>query len=487
MHTIQSSRRQFLGAVGAGVLSAATRKPNLVFILADDLGWRDTGAYGSTFHQTPHIDALARRGMLFTQAYSANPLCSPTRSSIMTGLYPARTGITTPSAHLEQEIFTQTLQEKAPPAQKALQANSVTRLKQEYFTLAEALKEAGYATAHFGKWHLGHEPYDPLHQGFDSDLPHTPGPAPVGGYLAPWRFWPNQGKPGDHIDDRLSEDAARFIAAHKHHPFYLNYWAFSVHSPWNAKLALIEKYRGKADPKNPQHSPLYAAMVESLDDAVGRLTDALNSAGVIEDTIVIFFSDNGGWIWPPNPQSLMHPEYAGVPATSNAPLRGGKATLYEGGTREPCIIAWPGRIKAGARSDAVISSIDFYPTILEMTGVPRKPRQQFDGISFHPALKGKPLKRDAIFCHFPHYTPATGAKPATWVRQGDWKLIRFYCDNDDQSDRLELYNLKEDLSETNNLSPHMPDKARRLNQLIDGFLKDTGAIVPRPNPSYRRT
>ena len=268
------SRRSFLAAAASPLLAAAApaRRPNVVFILADDLGWRDTALYGSTYYETPNIDRLATRGMMFRNAYAASPLCSPTRSSIMTGLYPARIGITTPVCHLPEVVLEQTVQATAPPAQKALTPNSVTRLKLEYVTLAESFKAAGYRTAHFGKWHLGREPYDPLHQGFDADLPHTPAPGPVGGYLGgPWKFWPDQGKPGDHIEDRMAEEAEKFIRANKGAPFYLNYWAFSVHSPWQAKPTLLEKYKRKADPGNPQHNPVYAAMVESLDTAIGRV------------------------------------------------------------------------------------------------------------------------------------------------------------------------------------------------------------------------
>ena len=192
--------------------------------------------------------------MMFTQAYAASPLCSPTRASIMTGLWPARIGITTPSCHVQEEVFEEKLIPKGPRNSRALQAISVTRLKQDYFTLAEALKTAGYATGHFGKWHLGLEPFDPLHQGFDVDVPHTSGPGPSGGYLAPWKFPPKlnfQGQPGEHIEDRMASEAVKFLRANKDRPFFLNYWAFSVHSPWDAKKELIEKYQKRVDPKNP--------------------------------------------------------------------------------------------------------------------------------------------------------------------------------------------------------------------------------------------
>jgi arylsulfatase A-like enzyme len=483
------SRRKFLGAMAAPLAAAAAgpRKPNVVFILADDLGWRDTTLYGSTYYETPNIDRLATRGMMFRNAYAASPLCSPTRSSIMTGLHPARIGITTPSCHLPQVVLEQTLQPKGPPAHKALIPNSVTRLKLEYITLGESFKAAGYRTAHFGKWHLGHEPYDPLHQGFDVDMPHTPGPGPGGGYIGgPWKFWQGQGKPGEHIEDRMAEEAEKFIRESKARPFYLNYWAFSVHSPWQAKPELVEKYKRKADPKNPQHNPVYAAMVESLDTAVGRVVKAIDDNGLAKDTIIVFFSDNGGVFWTPGTEkAMLHPGYEHVPITSNAPLRAGKASVYEGGTREPMIVVWPGQVKPGSRSDAVVQSIDFHPTLLDMAGLKPQAGQKFDGISIVPALQGKPIGREAIFCHFPHYTPAAGNIPGTWVRKGDWKLLRVWCDGSDQSDRFELYNLVEDIGETKDLSAKHPERVRDMRVLIEKFLADTKAVVPKPNPAYR--
>lgn len=483
------TRRTFL-AVASGSLAsfaAPAGKPNVVFILADDLGWRDTTLYGSKYYETPNIDRLATRGMMFRNAYAASPLCSPTRSSIMTGLHPARIGITTPSCHLPQVVLEQTLQKQGPPAHKALIPNSVTRLKLEYITLGESFKAAGYRTAHFGKWHLGHEPYDPLHQGFDIDMPHTPGPGPGGGYLGgPWRFWPNQGKPGEHIEDRMSEEAATFIRENKDRPFYLNYWAFSVHAPWQAKPALLEKYKRKADAKNPQHNPVYAAMVESLDTAIGHVIQALDDNGVADGTIIVFFSDNGGVFWTARTEkAMLNPGYEEVPITSNAPLRAGKASVYEGGTREPMIVVWPGRVKPGSTSDAIVQSIDFHPTLLEMAGLRPQPGQKFDGISIVPALAGKPLAREAIFCHFPHYTPAAGNIPGTWVRKGDWKLIRVWCDGPSQADRFELYNLAEDIGEARDLSARYPERVREMNALLEGFLADTRAVVPKPNPAYR--
>ncbi len=483
------SRRNFLKIAGAGLVASlfpdrtqsaesATRKPNVLFILADDLGWRDTSLYGSAFNDTPNIEKLASRGMRFTNAYSANPLCSPTRASIMTGLYPGRIGITTPGCHLPQEIFEASRPDKAPAAQKAIQPRSATRLKREYVTLAEVFKQAGFTTGHFGKWHLGPEPYSPLQQGFDVDIPHWPGPGPAGSYVAPWKFSPKlnfTGKPGEHIEDRMAEEAIRFITANKDKPFFLNYWAFSVHAPFDGKKDYIEQYRAKADPANPQRCPVYGAMTKSLDDAVGRLCKTLDDLGIADNTIIVFFSDNGG---------NMYNQVDGIPPTCNAPLRGGKATLYEGGTRVPCIVVWPGKLKTGSISDAFLSSVDFFPTLLEMVGVPKPADHKVDGLSQVPVLTGKESVRDTAFCYFPHYTPATGNLPGVWVRKGDWKLIRFFCDGPAQQDRFELYNLNDDLGETRNRADSQTDRCKELNALIDSHLADIEADFPVKNPAY---
>ena len=462
--------------VGCGEDMGRARPPNVIFILADDLGWADTGVYGSQFFETPHIDALAQRGMTFTNAYAAAAICSPTRASILTGLHPARIGITTAAGHLEREVLEKSLRARGSEIQPALVANSLTRLRLDYFTLAEALGAAGYRTAHFGKWHLGREPYDALQQGFEIDLPHTPGPGPSGGYLGPWRFWPGAGAEGEHIEDRMATEAAEFIRQNSEGPFFLNYWCFSVHAPIQGKPDLVEKYRAKADPEMAQRNPIMGAMVESLDDAVGTLLSVIDEVGIADETIIVFFSDNGG---------MVHRLNAGVPVTSNAPLRSGKSSIYEGGVREPMIVSWPPLVEAGSRSDEIVQSIDFYPTLLELTGVPAREGQSFDGVSIVPALKGEPLERDAIFVHIPQYTPATLNRPSTSVRRGDWKLIRFFCDGPDQQDRHELYNLAEDIGETTDLAGQQPDIVSELSALIDRFLSDTDAVVPKPNPQYR--
>ncbi|WP_414664763.1 sulfatase [Horticoccus sp. 23ND18S-11] len=472
--------------------AARTGRPNLVFILADDLGWSDTTFNRpNAFYETPNIQRLAQRGLRFTQAYAANPLCSPTRASILSGLYPARIGITAPVCHLPQVIMEKSAIKKAAPTAKVLVAQSVTRFDTSYYTLAEAFKAGGYATGHFGKWHLGPEPYSPLQQGFDVDYPHWPGPGPAGSYVAPWKF-PEAlkftGQPGEHIEDRMATEAIAFMKAHKDEPFYINYWAFSVHAPYDAKPALIEKYRAKAaklPPGSGQRNPVYAAMVQSLDDNVGRLLDTLDELKLAEKTIIVFFSDNGGVHWlAGTPEATQALGIADIPITSNAPLRGGKATTYEGGTREPCVIVWPGLTKAAAVTDTIIQSVDFFPTFADVLKLQIPDTLKFDGKSFAPALRGTAHDRGPTFCHFPHTTPASGGLASTWVRVGDWKLIRFYCLNDDQSDLLELYNLKDDLGETRNLAAQQPARVAELNALITGFLKDTDAVVPPRNPDY---
>ncbi|MFM9090561.1 MAG: sulfatase [Verrucomicrobiota bacterium] len=488
----------FLAAVLAARASSAPERPNVIFLLADDLGWADLGAYGSTFHRTPHLDRLAARGVRFTQAYAAAPLCSPTRASILTGQHPARIGITSPVCHLPQVQLEKRLA-AGNPAQPVLLADSLTRLRPEYHTLAEALREAGYATAHFGKWHLGRnrpenpeDRYEPRDQGFDTDFPHTPAAAgPGGGYFAPWKFVREEvatGRPGEHIDARMADEAARFIAAHRERPFYLNFWFYSVHSPWNAREDDIREFAARADPAARQRNPLYAAMVRGLDDAVGRLLDAVDAAGVAGRTIIVFTSDNGGWAY--RPRASDPPGHTDVPATSNHPWRSGKASLYEGGTREPLLVVWPGQVRPGTTSDALFHSTDHYPTLLAMCGLAPRAGLVLDGFSQVPALRGEGAVRDRVFCHFPHGSPAQAAEipgflPGTYVRRGEWKLIRFHAANADGTDRLELYHLGEDPGETDNRAAARPELARELDALIDGFLRETAAVVPVRNPHHR--
>lgn len=458
----------------------AAQHPNVVFILADDLGWSDTTLYGTTdFYRTPNIARLAQRGMTFTRAYSSSPLCSPTRASILTGLSPARHGITTPGCHLPQVLLDAQEGEKSPPGNKSISPQSVTRLKTEYYTLAEAFQDSGYATAHFGKWHLGAEPYSPLQHGFDVDVPHWPGPGPAGSYVAPWKFKDfdhDPDIPNEHLEDRMAKEAVEFLEQHADGPFFLNYWMFSVHAPFDAKKDLIQKYRRVVDPSDPQRCPTYAAMIESMDDAVGTLLDTLDRLQIAERTIIVFASDNGG---------NMYNEVEGERPTSNTPLRGGKATMFEGGVRTPCCVIWPNEIEANSRSDEIIQSSDFYPTLVEMTGIKIPQDQRFDGIDITPALKGKSLQREAIFTYFPHDPKVPDwIPPSVSVHRGDWKLIRIFYGGENGAHRWKLFNLKQDIGEKNDLSSKHPELVKELDQLIDDHLNDCGAVRPIPNPDF---
>lgn len=483
--------RPFLTAL-AGLVALAVSCPaatstaptparhNILFILADDLGWADTTLYGHTkFYQTPNLDRLAKRGMTFSRAYSASPLCSPTRSAVLTGLSPARTGITTPNAHLPEVVLKSTVGTTGPGTLPAVMPKTVTRLATTYSTLPKSLKAAGYATGHFGKWHLGAEPYSPIQHGFDVDRPHWPGPGPAGSYVAPWKFSDfdaDPGQPDQHIEDRMAREAVAFMEKNQAGPFFLNYWMFSVHAPFDAKKALVEKHRTRVNPADPQRSPTYAAMIESMDDAVGTLLDTLDRLNLADKTIIIFASDNGG---------NMYNVVDGTTPTSNAPLRGGKATVFEGGVRTPLVIAWPGRTTAGTRSDALVQSEDYYPTILAGLGLPLASGQKFDGISILPALQGQPLTRDAVFTYFPH---APGVPdwlpPAVTVHQGDWKLIRLFFAGENGAHRYQLYNLRNDLGEKHDLAGKDPTRVKALDALIEKFLADTQAVTPIRNPAF---
>lgn len=487
------NRRGFLKTIGAAAALAVpgcaglsdlagkkqtAKKPNFVFILIDDLGWRDLGCYGSTFYETPNIDKLAAEGMRFTDAYAACPLCSPTRASIMTGKYPARLKQTYTPSRLRTEVRTRLI----PP-------RCQQQLKLEEVTIAEALKEAGYATCSVGKWHLGRTPYYPQKQGFDINIAGTHDGSPAS-YFHPytrgknWKMNLPGGEPGEYLTDRLTEEGIKFIEANKDKPFFLYLSHHSVHTPIQAKEKIIEKYKAKAEnfpfPSRPrfiqdgdftvrqiQDDPVFAAMIESTDDSVGRVMTALKDLGIAEDTVIIFTSDNGG-----------ESRGDGRP-TSNFPLRAGKCSLYEGGIRVPMIVKWPGVTTPGSECNEPVISNDFYPTMLKMAGLPAKPDQHADGQSMVPLLKQTDrLKRTAIYWHFPHYDNP-GVKPAASVRAGDYKLIEFFEDN-----RIELYNLKDDIGEKNDLSLKMPSKASELKALLHNWQREVDAQMPRPNPEY---
>lgn len=466
-----------MGFAGDAIVAGEDR-PNVIFILADDLGWSDTTLYGTTrLYQTPHLERLAARGMTFTRAYSASPLCSPTRSAILTGLSPARTGITTPNCHVPEEVLSASPGRSAPPSKKSIAPIPPTRLKADYRTLAEILRESGYATGHFGKWHLGPEPYSPLEQGFDVDLPHHPGPGPAGSFVAPWKYPEFKEKsPGEHLEDRMAEEAVAWMERQKDKPFFLNYWMFSVHAPFDAKKQLIEKHRARIDPADGQRSPTYAAMVESMDDAVGTLLDAIDRLGIAEKTIVIFTSDNGG---------NMYNEIDGTTPTSNRPLRGGKATMFEGGVRVPGVVVWPGLTAPGSRSETPIQSEDYLPTLLEGLRFPTEEGAVRDGISVMTALTGEVMPERPLFRFFPHDPGVPDwLPPSVSVSRGDWKLIRIFHGGENGAHRHLLYDLSNDPGETTNLASANAGLVTELDGLIDGFLAGTNAVVPIPNPAF---
>jgi arylsulfatase A-like enzyme len=488
----KASRRQFLKTLGLGAAawaaprlasSPARRRPNVLFILIDDLGWMDSSVYGSRYYETPHLQRLAQRSVVFTNAYAASPFCSPTRASILTGKYPARLGFTLPEGHLpplppEEPLFP----EKAAPHEPMLLPRSKRFLPLEEYTLAEALRDAGYRTAFIGKWHLGQpEAYWPPAHGFEVNIGGGSWPSPPS-YFSPYHITTlPDGPPGEYLTNRLTDEAIRYLEQHRHEPFFLCLWHYAVHAPFQAEEKLIQQFQGKRDPRGKQGNPIMAAMIKSVDDSLGRLLDALDRLALADHTIIFFTSDNGG-----NEYDRVGPEQ--MLPTNNDPLRSGKGSLYEGGVRVPLLICWPGVAPAGARCQAVVSSIDFYPTILEMVGLAPPPANTVDGESLVPLLRGTgKLRRQAIFCHFPHRAqPPTGllTQPGTFVRRGDWKLIRFYVTSEEFPNRYELYNLRQDLSESRNLAAHRPDLVRELDALIDAFLAETGAAVPRPNPAY---
>jgi arylsulfatase A-like enzyme len=467
-------------AGGCALAGQASQRPmNVVLILADDLGWADTTLYGKTdLYRTPNLERLAKRGMVFTRAYSASPLCSPTRASILTGQDPARNGFTSASGHLE-EIRLKPEIRPLSIAYKMTQTFSVSRLDTSFPTLGKLIHAQGVATAHFGKWHLGAEPYSPLEHGFDVDLPHWSGPGPAGSYVAPWQFPDfSENTPKEHIEDRMAQEAVRWLQSlPKEQPFFMNYWQFSVHAPFDAKQELIEKYKKQMNPAGPQRSPTYAAMVESMDNAVGTLLDAVDAAGVADRTVIIFMSDNGG---------NMYNRVDGVSPTSNAPLRGGKATLFEGGIRVPCVIVWPGVAEPGSRSDEIIHSTDIYPTILHAMNIPLPENYSVDGVELSPALTGGALNRNAIFSYFPHVTPKVPdwLTPAIAVHSGDWKLIRLFYQGECGAHDYLLYNLADDIAEAQNLAAAYPEKTAELDQMIEQYLANTDAVIPVLNPDF---
>jgi arylsulfatase A-like enzyme len=449
-----------LSAVTVLAASPATR-PNIVFILADDLGYTDVACYGSRYYETPQIDRLAAQGMRFTSGYTTSPNCQPTRAALMSGQYMPRTGVYTVGGI---DRFNWQSRPLRP-------VDNVPRLAPEKVTVAEALKQAGYATALFGKWHLGDDPqHHPLAQGFDEAI--TSASQHFNFDTTPKTDYPE----GTYLADFLTDKAVDFIRRHTNAPFFLCLHHFAVHSPHEAKTNLIAGFKSKS-PVGGHNSPIYAAMIASVDESVGRVVAALEALKLTTNTLVIFTSDNGGV------GGYEREGIQGGTITDNAPLKGGKGMLYEGGIRVPYIFRWPGRIAPGSTSDAPINSVDLYPTLLELAA--EKPPTGFvlDGTSYLGLLTGRAStteKRPPLFWHFPGYLGAGGntwrTLPVGTIRAGDWKLMEFFEDG-----RLELYNLRDDLGEKRNLAAAQPDKVKELHAQLLAWRKELRAPMPTPN------
>jgi len=470
------NRKLMSAVLAAGVaFSAAAAKnsqPNIIFILADDLGATDLGCTGSDLHQTPNLDGLAKSGMLFNQAFSAFPTCSPSRAAILSGKYPARLGII---SHGEPGKVTE---------------GDGTFLPASEFTIAEALKAAGYTTCHIGKWHVGHDgKAGPKEQGFDFDIASNE-------FCCPGSFFPPYTNPKENAErqamnkvpdlekygndsfltDNVSQEAANFIRRHKDKPFFLNLDYYAVHEPIQAMPDKVEKYK-KINRKGLHHkNPTYAALVEHLDDGVGEVLKAVRQSGIENNTIVIFVSDNGGAV------------YHGI--TSNYPYREGKVSQYLGGIRVPLMIRWPGVTRPGSTCDVPVIGMDFYPTMLAMAGAPGDPEhnRQMDGKSLVPLLAGKAnqLERDYLcWLRYPaifHYNPGDAAKgPCGTIIKGDWKLMEFFETPHGVAHSVELYNIKDDVSETKNLASAYPEKVEELQKAMMAWRMEVGA------PEYYKT
>ncbi len=469
MRNRSHSRRYFLstsacalGAMLANTGYAANNPPNIVLILIDDMGWKDLGCYGSGIFETPNIDALAEQGMRFTQAYANCPVCSPSRAALMTGKNPARLQFT---GHI-----TAIGRHRHPEQSRIIPPDDNMFVPLDEITIAEALKPAGYVSASIGKWHLGEEKYWPETQGFDQNIAgmtHGSPPDYFYPYKNPAKEWNPSiptlkgGEPGEYLTDRLTDEAIQFIKQNQQKPFFLYLTHYAVHTPLQAPQSLIEKYEAKLKGKNSGVHPAYAAMVENADRNVGRVMQTLDDLKLSDNTLVIFFSDNGGT----------------QVAANNAPLREGKGWLYEGGIRVPLILKWLGQITPGSVCGEPVIGTDLYPTIVNAAGKNAQPGSPLDGKSLIPLWTNQnTLNRDALYWYYPHYSPQA-KQPAAAIRQNDYKLIEFY-----DPPRLELYNLSEDISEKNNLVDSMPQRAKAMHASLNGYLMKVGTKMHTLNP-----
>lgn len=446
------------------------QKPNIVFIVADDLGWADLGCYGSDLHETPNLDRLAHQGMRFTDAYTASPVCTPTRVSFLTGKHPAR---------LHMTIWREAALQRGN--RKLLEPVCLDSLPIQEKTFAECLRDEGYYNVHIGKWHIGRaESYPPAH-GFHENIGGTLWGAPQtfwypfsgDSYFADWRYVPDlePSAEGAYLTDRLTDKAIEIIerqAATKR-PFMINLWYHSVHTPIEGKPSLVKHYQEKIGQDHVQRNPYYAAMVHSLDENVGRVLAKIDELGIGDNTLVVFTSDNGGFV---NPCKL-HP---GLAVANNSPLRSGKGSCYEGGIRVPLIVRGP-QVAENKECSTPVVSCDLFPTFLDVSRVPHARPDHLDGNSLVGVLKNEatPLEREALFFHYPHYYPTT--TPVSAIRKGDWKLLHYY-----EGNRMELYNLTEDIGETQNLISVRPEIGKQLRSELDAWRTQVGALQPEVNP-----
>lgn len=438
-------------------------KPNIVLFLVDDLGWKDVGFMGSIYYETPNIDKLSRDGMVFTNAYAASAVCSPTRASIQTGRYPARIGITD---WIRARFQLNTSEVRAPEPyenigdRKLRTPSNPSWLELSEVTIAEVLKKQGYYTCHIGKWHLGTDDYYPEKQGYDLNIAGSEMGQPVN-YFDPYTNKKGVGFPnlkprkkGEYLVDRMASELKTVIEQHSDKPFFINMCNYAVHTPLMAKTDMIKKYESKQVVDNQKNS-VYAAMVESMDQTMGILIKTLNDNNLLDNTIILFLSDNGGL----------------VGSTDNSPLRNGKGYPYEGGIRIPMIVSWKGKIRPGSICDLPVSTIDILPTICALTKSPL-PRNKIDGRDISPALREEKIKLIPLYWHFPHYRQ-TDVVPYSIIRYGDWKMIKWY-----EGTTFELYNLKNDLSERTDVSLDYPEIVRKLNIKLEKWLRSTHARMP---------
>ncbi len=453
---------------------AADRAPNIVLILADDLGWSDLGCYGADLHETPFLDQFARESLRFTDAY-AMPVCSPTRAALMTGKHAARVHMTIWS---EGSL-------SGPKNRVLLQADALHSLPRTETTLAKQLQAAGYLTALIGKWHLGDADHYPETHGFDVNVGGTHWGAPhtfwwpyrgSGRFGTEFRYVPHMefGKPGEYLTDRLTDEALDVIDRAGDQPFFLYLSHHAPHTPIEAKPADVEYYQAKLTPAMHHQNGVYAAMIKSLDESVGRVLAHLKHRDLDKQTIVVFLSDNGGFV------GVDGKSGQAVPVTNNAPLRSGKGSCYEGGIRIPLLIRWPGVTRAGTVCHEPVVVMDLFSTLLASAGLRLSPENEVDGLDLRPLLTepAGQLDRKTLFFHYPHYYATT--TPVSALRSGDWKLLEYYEDQ-----QVELYNLKDDLGESTELSRRHPEVVGKLRAELNTWRNDLQVALPKPNPDYQ--